>query len=71
MRVVRDLASGVIRVYVDQMDKPIMQASDKTHGMGYIGFGSFDDTGRVTNIRIYSTDAKASQRPDFFHAKGK
>jgi hypothetical protein len=68
VRLVRDLESGAIEVYVDQMDTPIMRAHDKTHGWGYIGFGSFDDTGRVTNIRIYAASAKA-ERPGFFRGK--
>jgi hypothetical protein len=40
------------------MEKPIMVAQDKTHGAGQIGFGSFDDTGKVTNIRIWGTEVK-------------
>ncbi len=68
VRVIRDLKSGSIEVYVDEMSKPIMVANDKSHGMGFIGFGSFDDTGRVTNIRIYAPDAVAAS-PEFFAQK--
>jgi hypothetical protein len=68
VRVVRDLPSGKIEVYVDHLDEPIMRATDKTHGSGYVGFGSFDDTGRVTNIRLYSTDATA-ERAQMFQSK--
>jgi hypothetical protein len=65
VRVVRDLPSGLIEVYVDRMDEPIMRASDTTHGSGYVGFGSFDDTGRVTNIRLYASEVQ-SQRATVF-----
>lgn len=65
VRVVRDLDSGSIQVFVDDMSKPIMVASDKSHGMGFIGFGSFDDSGRVTKIRIHAPDAVAAS-PKFF-----
>jgi len=68
VRIVRDLESGRIAVYVDDFDKPIMQAEDKTHGLGYIGFGSFDDTGRVTNIKVWSKDAEA-KRCEFFERR--
>lgn len=65
VRVERDLESGEIQIYVDDMEKPIMSASDKSHGMGFIGFGSFDDSGRVAKIRVYAPDATAGS-PDFF-----
>lgn len=68
VRVVRDLEAGSIEVYVDDMSKPIMVAKDKSHGMGFIGFGSFDDTGRVTNIRIHAPDAVEAS-PEFFAQK--
>ncbi len=49
----RKAADGTIKVYFDDMTKPIMQAEDKTFARGAIGFGSFDDTGMVDNIRIW------------------
>ena len=50
VRLVRVGAS--IRVYFDDLDTPIMEAEDSTHGVGRIGFGSFDDEGRFRRIRI-------------------
>ncbi|MCA9147710.1 MAG: hypothetical protein KDA92_00355 [Planctomycetales bacterium] len=67
IRVVRDLESGEIEIYVDQMERPIMTATDKTHAWGYLGVGSFDDTGRVTNIRVYA-DVKRDSPTPFFRA---
>jgi len=53
VRLERTLSDGTIRVYFDDLAKPIMVAEDKTFGAGCIGFGSFDDTGKVDNIRIW------------------
>lgn len=53
VRVVRDTKEGTILVYFDDMEKPIMKAVDKTFLSGGIGFGSFDDTGNIDDIRIW------------------
>lgn len=53
VRLERTVADGMIKVYFDDMTKPIMVAEDKTFQSGGIGFGSFDDTGRIDNIRIW------------------
>ena len=58
------------RIYFDDMEKPIMLAEDKTFAAGHIGFGSFDDTGRVRNIRIRGPKAE-DKRADFFKPLGK
>ena len=57
VRLVRKASSGLIQVYYDDMEKPIMEANDQTFGLGHIGFGSFDDTGMVDNIKIWSNSA--------------
>lgn len=43
---------GPIKIYFD--GKLIMEANDSTFGAGYIGFGSFDDEGKIDNIKIYA-----------------
>ena len=53
VRLERKLSDGTIKVYFDDLTKPIMVAEDKAFGPGYIGFGSFDDTGKIDNIRIW------------------
>ncbi|HOV73759.1 MAG TPA: hypothetical protein P5318_10550 [Candidatus Hydrogenedentes bacterium] len=53
VRIVRDTGAGLIHVFRDDMSKPIMTAEDKTFPSGGIGFGSFDDTGNVDDIRIW------------------
>jgi gluconolactonase len=54
VRLERNISSGSIKVYFDDLTEPIMLAEDKTHGVGYIGFGSFDDVGKIDNVRIWS-----------------
>jgi hypothetical protein len=53
VRIERDITSGSILVYFDDMDNPIMKAEDMHFLSGYIGFGSFDDVGRIDNIKIH------------------
>lgn len=53
----RRLEDGSIRVWFDDMEKPIMLAEEKTFGVGHVGFGSFDDTGRVAEIKIWADRA--------------
>lgn len=53
VRLVRDANAGTIAVYFDDMEKPIMQAEDKTFGSGPIGLGSFDDVGHFDDIKVW------------------
>jgi hypothetical protein len=66
IRLVREHASGKIEVYVNDFDKPIMRAKDKTFAWGRVGFGSFDDTGRVAAIRLYALESRKSDAGDPF-----
>jgi hypothetical protein len=61
IRIERKLADGSIKVYFDDMTIPIMVAEDKNFGEGYIGFGSFDDTGKVDNIKIWGPSLGAAK----------
>ena len=65
VRVERKLAEGTIKVYFDDLTKPIMWGEDKTFGAGYIGFGSFDDLGKIDNIKIYGPSL-SNRKTDFF-----
>lgn len=58
VRVERSVTAGTIKVYFDDMSQPIMVAEDKSFGPGWIGFGSFDDTGKITNIKLWGQDAE-------------
>jgi hypothetical protein len=44
---------GPINVYFDDMEKPIMTASDTTFTWGRVGIGSFDDTGDFCQVKLY------------------
>jgi hypothetical protein len=56
VRVERDSESGSIKILFDGV--LIQEANDKTFGEGYIGFGSFDDSGKIDNIKIWAQDFK-------------
>ena len=70
VRITRDTATGKIEVFFDDLTKPVMKAEDKTFGTGWIGFGSFDDIGRVRNIKISGPKAEL-KKADFFKPLGK
>ena len=36
------------------MTTPIMEAVDSTFTRGYLGLGSFDDLGKIDNIKIFA-----------------
>jgi hypothetical protein len=69
VRLVRDGANGTIEVYFDDMRKPIMTAEDKTFPKGYVGFGSFDDTGMIDNVKVWAPKAEAKAAAALFAAK--
>ena len=66
VRVERNIEEGTIRIFFDGL--LVEEANDKTFGKGYIGFGSFDDSGKIDNIKIW---AKNSEKKSvaFFRAK--
>jgi len=68
IRVVRDAQTGSMAVYGNGAAEPMLTATDTTLGEGYIGFGAFDDTGRVRNVKIWAPSATL-QSAGFFTAK--
>lgn len=67
LRVTR-AASGDMAVHADGGTEPILTATDARLGSGYFGFGSFDDKGRVRNIRVWAPSAEKVPA-GFFMAK--
>lgn len=65
VRVQRTVSDGAIKVYFDDLTKPIMVAEDKTFGAGWLGFGSFDDTGKVAKIRVWAPSSESKPAPAF------
>jgi len=53
VRIERNISDGEIKIYFDDMASPIMEAKDTHFDYGRIGFGSFDDIGRFSNIKIW------------------
>jgi hypothetical protein len=50
----REVESGTIEVFFDDMSKPVMTASDATFEQGRIGVGSFDDRIDVAEVIVKS-----------------
>ncbi len=55
-RIERTVSDGMIKVYFDDSDEPIMEAVDTHFGLGYIGLGSFDDTGMFDEMKIWARE---------------
>jgi hypothetical protein len=54
VRLVRDVATGNIAVYMDgDLAAPILTATDTTFTDGYVGFGTHEDSGRIRNLKIW------------------
>lgn len=53
-RITRDVETGKIAVYFDDMTKPAMTATDKNFTSGRVGIGSFDDAGNFDNLKVYT-----------------
>jgi hypothetical protein len=70
VRLERRVADGMIKVYFDDLTIPIMVAQDKTFARGYVGFGSFDDTGMVDNVRVWGPEVE-TKKGEFFQQRGK
>ena len=58
VRIVRDVETGVIDVYMDDMKNPIMHTIDKAFTSGTLGIGSFDDTGNFNEVTVWGTSGK-------------
>lgn len=60
-RIVRDVDSGKIEVFFDDMETPAMTAVDKTFTWGQVGIGSFDDTGNFDDVKVYGVKVSRPQ----------
>jgi hypothetical protein len=65
VRLERRAGDGTIKVWFDDLSEPIMTAEDTSFSTGHIGFGSFDDTGRVASIRIWAPGMER-EKTEFF-----
>ena len=53
VRIERDVEAKTILVYFNDMTTPVMKTDDEHFTWGSIGFGSFDDTGHIDNVKVY------------------
>jgi hypothetical protein len=63
VRIVRDVASGKIEVYFDDLKSPVMTAEDKTFTWGRIGIGAFDDLGNFDDLELRGTVVEPPAKP--------
>ena len=61
IKLTRDVKSGEIAVYWDDMKTPIMTAKDKTFVWGQVGVGSFDDSGMWSDVKLSGNRAEAKK----------
>jgi hypothetical protein len=52
-KVTFDAETGEIEAYLDDMETPILTASDSTLSNGLVGVGSFDDTGSFDDLMLW------------------
>jgi hypothetical protein len=57
VRVVHCTGSGEIAVYLDGSPTPLMTAHDTTFRSGRVGFGSFDNIGRLHDLTVIGTSS--------------
>lgn len=57
VKIVRKPSDGTIEIYFDDLQKPVMTASDKTFASGRIGVGTFDDTADWDDITLRGVTA--------------
>ena len=53
VKIARCVSDGTIKIYFDDMKKPMMTAVDKTFDSGQVGIGSFDDNGNWDDFKLY------------------
>jgi hypothetical protein len=53
VKIVRRVADGTIEIYFDDMQRPVMTATDKTFAYGRVGLGSFDDNGNWDDFQLH------------------
>ncbi|HEV2500110.1 MAG TPA: hypothetical protein VGY31_11080 [Terriglobia bacterium] len=58
VRIVRNVRSGSIKIFLDKQTKPRFSVIDRTFKCGQIGLGSFDETGDFAQLRLHSDDAR-------------
>lgn len=66
VRLERDVDTGSIRVFFDDLKQPILEVVDRTLLRGRVGVGSFDDTGRFRAWSILGEKTHAAHAQFIF-----
>ncbi len=61
VKIRREVESGLIEIYFDDMETPVMVAHDKTFVWGRIGLGSFDDIGMFDDVVLKGVEVKGEK----------
>ena len=56
VRVVRNVQTGSIEVFMDHASQPLFSVVDQTFNCGLVGIGSFDETGDFADADLHSND---------------
>jgi hypothetical protein len=59
VKLARDVTTGRIAVYFDDLETPLMEATDTTFTSGRVGIGSFDDMNDFTQVKVSGRKAEA------------
>ena len=62
VKIVRRTGDGTIEIYFDDMNKPVMRASNKRFTWGRVGVGSFDDTGDWDDFTLRGEKVEAKKK---------
>ena len=66
VRLERRLVEGTLAVYWDDAQEPLFTVEELEPSWGRLGVGSFDDTGRVTGIRVHAPEVRPAVRSATF-----
>jgi hypothetical protein len=61
VRITHCVPTGEIAVFMDGSTTPLMTATDRRLGSGRVGFGSFDNIGRMRDMKVTGTPICAGQ----------
>src|SRR5262245_41544935 len=53
---------GAIEILCDDMERPVMTATDKTFTWGQVGIGTFDDTGNFDDVAVFGKKVTRPER---------
>jgi hypothetical protein len=57
VRIVRNVGSGELKLFLDDDAEPRFEATDRAHAFGLVGVGSFDNTGEFDDLRLQGTSS--------------